>query len=268
MCEVLEVSRSGFYRWLGRRVDVREAFRAEVLSQVRQVHAESHRSYGAPRIERELRARGYRHGRRFIGELMRRNGLRGLAARKRRPRSQPSGRSIRIDNVLQRRFYTPVRNRVWMADITYVPTREGWLYLAVVVDLASRRVVGWATSRRADIRLTLRALEMAMALRRPARGLLHHSDRGVQYSCPTYLQRLSSLGIEASLSRTGDCWDNAVVESFFHTLKVERVRACPRYVTRNQATRDIAWFIDGWYNQKRRHSSLGYLSPAEFERRL
>jgi len=267
LCWTLHVSRSGYYKWRA-HASVRNAYREETLVAIREVFAESKRTYGSPRIQYELRQRGRSHSRRFIGELMRKDRLRAQAAFKRRPRSASSDRSTQVGNVLQRQFTTPRIDRIWVADLTYIATAQGWLFLAVILDLASRRIVGWSTGKTPDARLTGRALEMAVVQRRPRTGLLHHSDRGVQYSCADYLDRLTTYGMAPSFSRIGDCWDNAVAESFFHTLKVEHLRGRPRYETRVQATRDLVQYIEGWYNPKRRHSTLGYLSPAEFERRL
>lgn len=198
---------------------------------------------------------------------MRRAGLRARAGHRRRPRAGKPARASAIPNVLGRAFRVRELNRVWAADLTYIPTAEGWLFLAVLLDLASRRVVGWSMSGRPDPALTIAALEMAVAQRTPATGLLHHSDRGVHYSCAAYLDRLSHHGLRASLSRLGDCWDNAVVESFFHSLKVERLSG-HRYRNRREAKQDLFEYIEVWYNRQRRHSSLGYLSPAEYEQRL
>ena len=267
LCRVLTVSASGYYRWR-HRSHRRSEYQAQTLSEVREVFEASQRTYGSPRIHRELKARGRSHSRRFIGTLMRRNGMRARAATRRKPRSSPAVRSEAIRNVLQRRFHAAALNQVWAADLTYIPTAQGWLCLAVVVDLASRRVVGWATGRSADTALTLRALEMAVVQRSPGPGLLHHSDRGVQYSCSRYLDQLTHNRIDPSFSRVGNCWDNAVVESFFHTLKVERLRGRPMYATRTEAVRDLGRYIEGWYNTQRRHSTIGYMSPAEFERHL
>jgi len=177
-------------------------------------------------------------------------------------------RHTQIGNVLSRRFTVALPNRVWAADFTFVRTAQGWLYLAVVLDLASRRVVGWAMGQTPDVSLVIRALEMAISQRQPAPGLLHHSDRGLQYSNNGYLDRLNRHGIEPSFSRIGDCWDNAVVESFFHTLKVERVSNRPTYRTRDEAKADLFEYIEVWYNRQRRHSTLGYVSPADYEARL
>lgn len=267
LCHTLSVSRSGYYKWRSAAPTASGQYRAEALKAVREAFDESQQTYGSPRIEHELRARGRSHSRRFIAGLMRSHGMRAQAAVRRKPRSQRSERSAQLSNVLQRNFHAPAMDQVWVADLTFVGTLQGWLFLAVVLDLASRRVVGWSTGPAADATLTIRALEMAVIQRRPSPGLLHHSDRGVQYSCAPYLQRLADAGIYPSFSRTGDCWDNAVAESFFHTLKTERVRPKRRYATHLEATRDLAQYIEGWYNPKRRHSTLGYVSPAEFERR-
>lgn len=218
------------------------------------------------RIHAELRRRGRHHSRRHVAQLMRSAGLRARAGRRRPPGGSPV-RSAEIRNILARRFDVLELNRVWAADLTYVSTRQGWLYLAVLLDLASRRVVGWSMRGRPDPNLTLSALEIAVAQREPSPGLLHHSDRGIQYSCTAYLDRLHQHRMQPSLSRLGDCWDNAVVESFFHTLKVERLHAV-RYKTRNEAKQDLFEYIEVWYNRQRRHSSLDYSSPVEYEQRL
>lgn len=267
LCRVLEVSRSGYYKWRVRGPSTRDQRREAALAAVRRVFDASKRTYGSPRIERELRSEGRAHSRRFVSTLMRRNGLRARAASRRRPHRAAPLRHTQIGNVLGRRFEVREPNTVWASDFTYIPTREGWLYLAVVLDLGSRRVVGWSMRGRPDAELTLGALEMAVQARRPSRGLLHHSDRGLQYSSNHYLERLAALGMRPSFSRIGDCWDNAVVESFFRTLKTERTSAKPQYRTRNEARQDIFDYIEVWYNRQRRHSTLGYVSPAEFEGR-
>lgn len=268
LCRVLRVSRSGYYRWRGHSVSVREQKRAAVLEEIRSVFEGSGRTYGSPRIHRELQSRGKRHSRRFIGLLMRRAGLRARAATRRRPRSAPPARLTQITNVLQRQFRVGEPNTVWAADLTYVATRQGWLYLAVLLDLGSRRVVGWSMGGSPGPELVLRALKMAVMQRHPRRGLLHHSDRGIQYSSEIYQAELNRHGFQPSLSRLGNCWDNAVVESFFHTLKVERLHARPLYASREAATRDLFDYIEVWYNRQRRHSTLDYLSPVEYEARL
>lgn len=267
MCRVLQVSRSGYYAWRGRGPSRTAERRRRLLAEIRGLFEGSRRTYGSPRIHAELRSRGLRHGRRHIAFLMRRAGLRARAGRRRKPSSGIPVRAAAISNVLGRNFQVPEINRVWAADLTYIPTAEGWLYLAVVLDLASRRVVGWSMSGRPDPALTIAALEMAITQRRPSAGLLHHSDRGMHYGCAAYLERLSRHRLTPSLSRLGNCWDNAVVESFFHSLKIERLHG-NRYRTRREAKQDLFEYIEVWYNRQRRHSSLGYLSPAEYEQRL
>lgn len=268
LCHVLGVSRSGYYRWRRGGSAGRQQYRAEALGRIQEVFTCSGKTYGSPRIQRALRNRGHCHSRRFIGRLMRQAGLRARAAVGRRPNSGPPARLTQITNVLRRRFNDHAPNEVWASDLTYIRTREGWLYLAVVLDLASRRVVGWSMGAQAGPDLTVQALRMAVEQRRPKRGLLHHSDRGIQYSSAAYLSELTTHGLHPSFSRLGNCWDNAVVESFFHTLKVERLRGRPMHATRATARQDLFEYIEVWYNRRRLHSTLGYLSPAEFEDRL
>lgn len=266
MCQVLAVSRSGYYAWRRRQPSLVAERRRRLLAEIRGVFEATRRTYGSPRIHAELRERGQRHSRRHIASLMRHAGLRARAGRRWKPvRSEPL-RVSTVGNVLNRNFQVEELDRVWAADLTYIPTTEGWLFLAVLLDLASRRVVGWSMSGRPDPALTLAALDMAVAQRRPHPGLLHHSDRGIHYNCGAYLERLAAHGLRPSLSRLGDCWDNAVVESFFHSLKVERLQG-RRYRTRQEARQDLFEYIEVWYNRQRRHSSLGYRSPAEFENR-
>jgi len=275
MCRVLGVSPAGFYaaeqQRQGHRARSRRAqANQRLLVAIRGVHAASRRRYGAPMVHAELHAQGVRCGHNRVARLMRGAGLRGIAPRRFRVTTESGHREPVAPNVLARRFaptaYTE-RDRVWIADITYLPTREGWLYLAVVLDLASRRVLGWCGDRVLDQSLTLRALDQALTRRRPQPGLVHHSDRGVQYASAAYQERLRAHGIVPSMSRTGDCWDNAVVESFFATLKRELVRSV-RWTTRTEAHRDLTAFIDRWYNHQRRHSALGFLSPVDYERQL
>jgi transposase InsO family protein len=197
---------------------------------------------------------------------MRKARLRGIAARRRRPRLPRVDRTA-LPNVLRREFSVGTINRAWAADMTYVHTAEGWLFLAVVLDVGSRRVIGWGMSARPDTEVALRALEMAVAQRPAHSGAIHHSDRGIHYTNARYRNALATYGLEASYSALGNCWDNAVVESFFHTLKTEEARHA-RYPSRKEARQRLFEFIEVWYNRKRRHSSLGQLSPAEFEHRL
>jgi transposase InsO family protein len=268
MCRVLVVTRSGFYAWLGRPASPRAVADAALTTQIRTAHAAAKQRYGSPRIHRELRAEGQRHGRKRIARLMRAAGLRAVSAPRYRVTTQSAHAALRAPNHLARRFGVaeqPGRDHVWAADLTYIPTGEGWLYLAVILDLASRRVVGWALRTRLDTELALAALRMAQQHRRPTRAGLHHSDQGVQYASAAYQALLAQLGFTASMSRRGDCYDNAVVESFFATLTKELLEVTP-LPTREIASRELVTFIEGWYNRQRRHSSLDYRTPAEYER--
>ena len=271
MCRALEVSRSGFYA-AGRRAASARAQRDEELRrQVRVIHQASRRTYGSPRVHAELQAQGERCGRKRIARLMRQEGLRVKGRRRWRPTTTDSKHPHRVaPNLLDRRFapqQIEARNRVWAGDITYVPTRQGWLYLSVILDLASRRVVGWSMGRTLEAGLAINALVMALEARCPGAGLLHHSDRGVQYAALDYQELLARRQIEPSMSRRANCYDNAVVESFFATLEWELIERSDWH-TRDEARLAIFEYIECWYNPKRRHSSLGYLSPAEYERKL
>ena len=271
MARVLGVAASGFYAWLTRPPSQRAIADHVLITRVRIVHAASDETYGSPRVHRDLKAEGLRVGRRRVARLMRADGL--VARRRKRSgvRTTDSSHSHPVAPDLLRRGFdvNGIRetNRVWVSDITYVPTGEGWLYLAVVLDLKSRRVVGWAMRPTLEAELALSALRMALVTRQPGAGLVHHSDRGVQYACGEYRALLAARGIEASMSRKGDCWDNAVAESFFATLELELI-ARHRWATRAEARQAIFRYIESWYNLRRRHSTLGYLSPAEFEKQL
>ena len=263
MCAVLSVSRSGYYAWKSRSHSIRRRDDRRMISAIRAIHRESRGCYGSPRIYRELKQRGVRCGRGRIARLMRRSQLRGKASRRRKPRMPMVDRS-NLPNHLQRDFETGRINQRWTADLTYIRTEEGWLFLAVVLDVGSRRVIGWAMGSRPDTDLTVKALDMAIVQRRPQPGVVHHCDRGIHYANARYCAMLTRHGLVASFSRLGNCWDNAVTESFFHTLKTEETRGT-RYKTRREAKRRLFEFIEVWYNRKRRHSSLGYVSPEEFE---
>jgi putative transposase len=265
MCEQLEVSRSGFYAWKWRPESLRQQEEQQLAEEVAQVHQESRGTYGSPRVHAEMRARGRKVSRKRVARLMKKQ---KLQARKRRRsvRTTDSNHSNPVaPNVLERDFSPDKPNSTWATDITYVWTGEGWLYLAVVLDLFSRMVVGWSMSEHIDTKLVLGALEMALEGRQPPQGLLHHSDRGSQYASAEYQQALASRGIQCSMSRKGNCWDNAVVESFFSTLKLELVYLTD-LPTRHQARLEIFEYLEVFYNRRRRHSSLGYLSPWEYER--
>ena len=264
MCRLLEVSRSGFYAWLERR-DSRELNDRQLLQLIREIFAQSGETYGSPRIYRELRTRGVRCDKARVERLMRENEITPPRKKKYRVTTDSNHKNPVAPNVLQRDFTSPAPNRRWVSDITYVWTWAGWLYLAVVLDLFSRRVVGWAMDSRLDTEsLTLNALHMALRNRAPDRGLIHHSDRGTQYTSGDFQKVLDARGIVCSMSRRGDCWDNAVAESFFATLKLELIFR-RTFRTRREARQAIYKYIEVFYNRQRRHSYLGYLSPAEFE---
>jgi len=227
-------------------------------------HKASDRTYGSPRVHEDLQEQGIRCGRKRVARLMRENGIRAKQARRFKATTDSDHNDPVAPNLLDREFHVDVPDRVWAADLTYIWTREGWLYLAVILDLFSRRVVGWSMSKRITSQLTLEALSVALWSRKPSPGLLHHSDRGSQYTCGDYRDVLDEHGVLCSMSRKGDCWDNAVAESFFKTLKVERVNDRD-YWTREEAQTDIIDYIERFYNRKRRHSYLGYVSPVEYE---
>jgi putative transposase len=269
MCRVLEVSRAGFYKW--RAQPLAERVQADVVlaARIRAIHTGRRRAYGSPRVHRELRDQGIRCGEKRVARVMRAEGIRAITPKRYRVTTQSEHREPTVANRLARRFGVSDQaglNAAWAADITYIRTREGWLYLAIVLDLASRRVVGWATRERLDQELALSALRMALRHRRP-HGALHHSDRGVQYASAAYRQLLATAHFTPSMSRVGDCWDNAVVESFFATLKKELRPEAP-FESRAKAARELFEFIEIWYNRQRRHSSLGYRSPQQFEQEL
>lgn len=267
MCRVLEVSRSGFYAWRRRGPSERARQEEKLRQAVRRVFRESHGRYGSPRLLRELRAQGMGTSKRRVERLMREEGLRARPRRRFVVTTDSGHRDEVAGNQLDRRFAVEAvegPDRVWVSDITYLWTAEGWLYLAVVLDLGTRRVVGWGMGATLETRLVLDALRMALRRRRPRPGLLHHSDRGSQYTSAAYRAALAAAGLAASMSRRGDCWDNAVAESFFATLKWELVRRS-RWATRAQARTAVFEYIEAWYNGRRRHSSLGYVSPAEYE---
>lgn len=270
MCRALEVSAAGFYAAQRRRPSARAQQDQRLRLAIRTAYADSHRRYGAPKIHAVLRAHGVRCGKKRVARLMQRDGLRGTTPRRFRVTTQSAHRLPIAGNHLDRQFSVAVqrdRDRVWAADLTYVGTAEGWLYLAVVLDVASRRVIGWCADARADESLTIRALTQALRLRQPAPGVVHHSDRGVQYASAAYQALLAQHGLRSSMSRKGNCWDNAVVESFFAILKTE-LRPERVWATRALAETAIARYIDGWYNLQRRHGTLGFRSPYQYEREL
>ena len=266
MCRALAVSPAGYYAWRARPESVRGAVNRALVAKIRVIHRESRETYGSPSIWDALLKQGHCVGEHRIARLMRQEGIRAKTVKKWRATTQSNHRLPVARNTLNRQFTVTQPNRVWAGDITYVWTTEGWLYLAVVLDLYSRLVIGWAMGHRLTVDLAERALIMALANRTPTAGLLHHSDRGSQYAATSYQRLLDAHGITTSMSRQGNCWDNACVESFFGTLKRELVYH-RHYTTREDARQDIFEYIEVFYNRKRRHSTLGYNSPAEFEAR-
>ena len=263
-CDVFGVSRSGYYAWKARPDAPRVKEDAELVVEIKAASKAGRGNYGSPRVHRELRAKGRRVGKKRVERLMRQEGI--VARKKRRfRRTTDSNHPHPIaPNVLERNFHVELPNAAWVTDVTYVWTHEGWLYLAAILDLFSRRVVGWAASANNDRALAFSALDRAIAARRPEPGLVHHSDRGSVYASIDYGNALSTVGAVKSMSRKGDCWDNAVAESFFATIKGEMIDH-EEYATRTAAIDAIADYIDGFYNPRRRHSAIGYLSPIEFE---
>jgi transposase InsO family protein len=266
MCRALAVSPAGYYAWRSRPESHRAVSARTLLSAIRVIHQESRETYGSPSIWDALLKQGHGVGEHRVARLMRQHGIRAKTVKKWRATTQSQHRFPVAANTLNRQFTVEYPNRVWAGDLTYIWTAEGWLYLAVLLDLYSRAVIGWAMGVRLTVDLAERALTMALANRTPTAGLLHHSDRGSQYAATSYQQLLATHGITTSMSRTGNCWDNACVESFFGTLKRELVYH-RHYATREDATQDIFEYIEVFYNRKRRHSTLGYDSPAEYEAR-
>lgn len=264
MCAVLQVSRSGYYSWLNRSASARERANQALVVEIRSIHVRSRQSYGSPRVTAELRASGHVCSENRVARLMRLNGIRSRRRRRYRATTESKHRYPVAPNRLDRRFEVSRPNAVWVSDITYIWTSEGWLYLAVIVDLYSRMVVGWSMGRRLTGALTLRALHQALRRRQVQPGLIHHSDRGSQYAAGDYQAVLADQGAIGSMSRKGNCWDNAVMESFFATLKTELIYH-ERFVTREEAKAKIFEYIEVFYNRERRHSTLGYKNPAEFE---
>jgi len=265
MLKILQASKSGYYDWIDRPICPRAQRRQELVEQIRKAHKDSRSIYGSPRITVELKASGTKICENTVARYMRQEGLRSKVKRPFRVRTTDSNHEHPVAaNVLDRTFNAEAPDRKWCVDITYVPTNEGWLYLAAVIDLFSRKIVGWEMADHLRAELCVSALSMAIERRRPGPGLLHHSDRGVQYACEAYRSFLDGHGIEPSMSRTGDCYDNAVMESFFGTLKTELIYH-EKYQTRAQARQSIFEYIEVFYNRKRRHSAIGYQSPESFE---
>jgi putative transposase len=264
LCDTLDVSPAGYYAWRQRPTCPRGQRETALVVEIRAIHAQFKRRYGSPRIHAELKARGRDCCVNTVAKLMRDNGIAAKTARKFRCTTDSNHALPVAENLLDRQFSPSGANETWLADITYVPTREGWLYLAAVEDLYSRRVVGWSLADHLESRLVVDALELAIQRRFPDEGLLAHSDRGSQYASEHYQRLLEKHGITCSMSRRGDCWDNAPMESFFASLKKELVHDAD-FATRAEARAALVEYIEVFYNNQRRHSSLGYVSPAEYE---
>lgn len=264
MCRVLRVSKSGYFAWLQRPESARAKANQALLTQIKAAHAQSRQLYGRRRVHAALQAQGVLCGKHRVGRLMRSVGLQGRRRRAFRATTNSRHHFPVAPNLLARNFTATAPDQVWVSDITYLACEEGWEYLATVMDLHSRRIVGWAMQSSLDRSLTLKALQMALAQRRPGPGLIHHSDRGVQYACADYQRLLEGHHLIPSMSRKGDCWDNTPQESFFGTLKGELVHHWGR-PSRRDAHRELFDFLEVFYNRQRLHSSLGYQSPVAFE---
>ena len=265
LCRVLQVAPSSYYAWQHRPASPRAQADAVLTEQIREVHDRSRCTYGAPRVHADLHARGQRVSRKRVARLMRQAGLVGRPPRRFR-RTTVADTQVQAEDLVQRQFAATAPDQLWFGDITSIRTWEGWLYLAIILDAYSRKVVGWAMADHLRTELATAALHMALRTRRPKPGLIQHTDRGVQYTSTAYGDLLAASQVRQSLGRPGSCWDNAVAESFFSTLKSELIYRYS-WPTRRQAELAIFDFIAGWYNQHRRHSTLGFLSPAEVERR-
>jgi putative transposase len=266
LCSVLGVSRSGYYAWQGRKEPRRRAKDRQLGVEVEAIYCGAFQSYGSPRIHRELAARGVHVGKKRVERLLRERGLSARRPKRFRSTTDSNHSQPIAPNLLARNFQAASPNQAWVGDITYLWTSQGWLYLAVLLDLFSRRVVGWSLSPSLEQSVALSPLDQAIEARRPSPGLIVHHDRGVQYASEAYRDRLERRGLRASMSRKGDCWDNAVAESFFASLKKELAHKV-RWETMAQAQSQVADYIENFYNRRRRHSTLGYLSPVEFELR-
>jgi putative transposase len=264
MCRVLDVSPSGYYAWRGRPPSAREMANRELLDKIEAVFEESDQTYGSPRVYQALKAQGVAVSKNRVARLMRLRSLRPKQVRRFKATTKRNKTHRAAPNRLKRDFTADAPDQKWLADITYIPTLEGWLYLAAILDLFSRRIVGWAMSDRMTTELTLRALQMAIRQRQPGPGLIHHSDQGSQYTDGYYQAVLKAHGLQASMNGVGTWYDNAPMESFFGTLKGERVHHAV-YRTRDEASPDVFYYIEGFYNRRRLHSSLGYLSPEAHE---
>jgi len=264
MCRIIGASRSGYYRWKIQPQSRRQKENEKILMEIKESHKNSRRAYGSPRIVEDLKAKGMKCGKNRVARLMKIHGIVGKAKKKFKATTNSNHALPVAENLLNQNFTAEKPNTVWLSDITYVPTLEGWLYLVVILDLFSRQIVGWAMSDRLTSGFVVKALYQAIGRRHPGSGCIFHSDRGIQYASADCRDVLMAYGFIQSMSRKGNCYDNAVAESFFHTLKTEHVYDY-RYETRAEARQSIFEYIEMFYNRKRRHSALGYRSPISFE---
>ena len=265
MCRVLEVSRSGYYRWLKRKPSQREIDNKRLDAEIREIYDSKKGRYGSPKITQELQDRGRKVDKNRVARRMRKAGLRSKIRRKYRVTTDSKHHFPVAPNLLERNFTAAVPDKVWVSDITYLATRTGWLYLTVIIDLFSRMVVGWALSSSLSHEMVVTALKRAIKNRRPGKGLIFHSDRGVQYACTDFRKELGKHGFVQSMSRKGNCWDNAVAESFFGVMKTELVYH-ERYEGHQDTLHSIFEYIEVFYNRERKHSTIGYLTPVEYEK--
>jgi putative transposase len=267
MCNLLEVSASGYYAWRERPPSQRAKANDALVKEIKAIHNQSHKTYGSPRVHAELVNRGFRVGKNRVARLMQAENIQSQRKKKRQSTTDSRHNYPIAPNLLQQNFQAAIPNEKWLSDITYIPTAEGWMYLAAILDLFSRKIVGWAMEDHLESELVELAFQMAVHNRQKVSGLLHHSDRGSQYASAAYQALIQAHRVTPSMSRTGNCYDNAPMESFFSTLKCERVDGS-NYQTRAEARTDIFAYIEGFYNRNRLHSSLGYLSPEVFEQRF
>jgi putative transposase len=264
LCEVLQVSPSGYHKWLRRKISLRTIENQRILGMIKFHYSRSKGTYGLPRIQAAMRKEGFAVNKKRIARLMRTNNIKAKTKRRFRITTVLNSKAAASENILKKNFTSSSENKIWTGDITYLWTKEGWLYLAVVMDIYSRKIVGWSIESSLSTELVIRALMMAMVHRNPQRGIIFHSDRGSQYTSSSFRSILKNYGIVQSMSSTGNCYDNAITESFFHTLKTELIY-WERYQSKEEAKRSIFEYIEINYNRRRLHSSLGYLSPVEYE---
>jgi len=265
MCKVLKISNSGYYSWLKRAMSNRELENLDLIKEIKQIYIQSKRTYGSPRIKEELNRRNYNVSRPRVARLMRKENIRSVVKKKYVVTTDSKHKYPIAPNLLKRNFTVQAPGKVWVSDITYIPTKQGWVYLTVVIDLFDRKVIGWALSGTMKTsQTTIPALQMAISNRKMDSSLMFHSDRGIQYACNEFKAILEHYNIIQSMSRKGNCWDNAVAESFFKSLKTESIYRC-NFNYKAQAKTEIFEYIEIWYNRKRRHSALGYATPIEME---